>query len=150
MFRMRSRPSQLLLVAVVFCPGFALAGMDELTLEHDVRPILKEHCFHCHGEGDKLKGGVDLRLRRFMERPTKDGDHVMVPGKPEESEMVKLVKEGEMPEKGKKLTREEIAIIEQWIAQGAKTASAPGARAGAKGVDHRRGTRILGLQTDAA
>ena len=99
-----------------------MAETPELTLEHDVRPILKEHCFHCHGEGDKLKGGVDLRLRRFMEIPTKDGDHVMVPGKPEESEMVTLVKEGEMPEKGKKLTAAEIATLEQWIAQGAKTA----------------------------
>jgi len=119
---MRPRSSQLLLLAAFFVPGFALAETHELTLEQDVRPILKEHCFHCHGEGDKLKGGVDLRLRRFMEIPTKDGDHVMVPGKPEESEMVKLVKEGEMPEKGKKLTAAEIATLEQWIAQGAKTA----------------------------
>src|SRR5947209_1238944 len=119
---MRPYPSQILLFAAILIPSFALAESPELTLEHDVRPILKEHCFHCHGEGDKLKGGVDLRLRRFMEIPTKDGDHVMVPGKPEESEMVKLVKEGEMPEKGKKLTSKEIATLEQWIAQGAKTA----------------------------
>src|SRR6266568_1705894 len=107
--------------------GFALLGAlrleaAELTFERDVRPILKEHCFHCHGEGEKLKGGVDLRLRRFMEKPTKDGDHVLVPGKPEESEMLRLVKEGEMPEKGKKLTAAEIATLELWIAQGAKTA----------------------------
>jgi len=119
---MRPHPSQILLLATILVPGFAVAEARELTLEHDVRPILKEHCFHCHGEGDKLKGGVDLRLRRFMEIPTKDGDHVMVPGKPEESEMVKLVKEGEMPAKGKKLTAAEIATLEQWIAQGAKTA----------------------------
>jgi len=93
-----------------------------LTLERDVRPILKQHCFHCHGEGEKLKGGVDLRLRRFMERPTEDGSHVLVPGHPEQSEMLTLIREGEMPAKGKKLPPEKIAIIEQWIAQGAKTA----------------------------
>ena len=119
---MRLYPSLFLFLTASFTPGFAFAETRELTLEHDVRPILKEHCFHCHGEGDKLKGGVDLRLRRFMEKPTKDGDKVMVPGKPEESEMIKLVKEGEMPEKGKKLTPKEIAILEQWIAQGARTA----------------------------
>lgn len=119
---MRLTPSPFLLLAAVFVPGLALAESRELTLEHDVRPILKEHCFHCHGEGEKLKGGVDLRLRRFMEKPTKDGDHVLIPGKPEESEMLRLVKEGEMPEKGKKLTPAEIATIEQWIAQGAKIA----------------------------
>src|ERR1700759_3060289 len=118
---MRLHPSPFLLLAALLAPGLALAETHELTLEHDVRPILKEHCFHCHGEGDKLKGGVDLRLRRFMEKPTDGGDHVMVPGKPEESEMLRLVKDGDMPEKGKKLTAQEIAILEQWIAQGAKT-----------------------------
>jgi hypothetical protein len=119
---MRLHPNPFLFLAAVFLPGLSLAEPRELTLEHDVRPILKEHCFHCHGEGEKLKGGVDLRLRRFMEKPTKDGDHVLIPGKPEESEMLRLVKEGEMPEKGKKLTAAEIATIEQWIAQGARTA----------------------------
>ena len=113
---------QFFLLAATLAPGFGYAETRELTLERDVRPILKEHCFLCHGEGEKLKGGVDLRLRRFMEKPTKDGDHVMVPGKPEESEMIRLVREGEMPEKGKKLTPAEIATLEQWIQQGAKTA----------------------------
>jgi len=118
---MHLRTHQFLVLAALLAPGFGYAGPRELTLERDVRPILKEHCFQCHGEGEKLKGGVDLRLRRFMEKTTKDGDHVMVPGKPEESEMVELVREGEMPEKGKKLTPAEIATIEQWIQQGAKT-----------------------------
>src|SRR3954462_11305222 len=101
--------------------GSGVAQAAPLTLERDVRPILKQHCFHCHGEGEKLKGGVDLRLRRFMEVPTKDGDHVLVPGKPEESEMLKLVRDGDMPAKGKRLTAGEVATIEMWIAQGAKT-----------------------------
>ena len=29
------------------------------TFEKDIRPILKAHCFECHGEGEKLKGGLD-------------------------------------------------------------------------------------------
>ena len=36
------------------------------TFEKDIRPILKAHCFECHGEGEKLKGGLALRLRRLM------------------------------------------------------------------------------------
>jgi hypothetical protein len=87
-----------------------------------VRPILKEHCFRCHGEGEKLKGGVDLRLRRFMEKLSKDGDRIMVPGKPDEIEMVSQIRDGDMPPKSKKLADDEIAKIAQWIAQGAKTA----------------------------
>ena len=34
----------------------------EVSFEKDVRPILKAHCTHCHGEEEKPKGGVDLRL----------------------------------------------------------------------------------------
>ncbi len=99
------------------------AAAAELTFERDVRPILKTHCFQCHGEGEKPKGGVDLRLRRLMGK-TKDGDPVLVPGDAAKSELVLVLKHGEMPEKGKPLTPEQIAVIEQWVAQGAKTARA--------------------------
>jgi cytochrome c553 len=92
----------------------------EVTFEHDVRPILKAHCTNCHGEEETPKGGVDLRLRRFMDKPLKEGGHVVVPGKPDDSELVLLVREGEMPKKGKKLTPEQISILERWVAQGAK------------------------------
>jgi len=108
--------------ASLLAGGHGLAGERELTFERDVRPILKHHCFHCHGEGDKLKGGVDLRLRRFMEKPSEEGSRVMVPGHPDQSEMIKLIREGEMPAKGKRVPAAELAILEQWIAQGAKTA----------------------------
>src|SRR5687767_4166618 len=111
-----------ILLAASLAVGTLRADSPALTFERDVRPILKQHCFQCHGEGEKLKGGVDLRLRRFMDKPTESGAAVIVPGRPEESEMIKLVREGEMPEKGKKLPAKEIAILEQWIAQGAKTA----------------------------
>jgi mono/diheme cytochrome c family protein len=100
----------------------ARAATSELTFERDVRPILKQHCFQCHGEGEKPKGGVDLRLRRFMLKPGKDGDTVLSPGKPTESELVQVLIHGEMPEKGKPLKPEQIALIQQWVAQGAKTA----------------------------
>jgi len=91
------------------------------TFEKDIRPILKAHCFDCHGEGDKLNGGLDLRLRRLMLKGGDDGP-VIVPGKPERSLLFKLVHSGEMPKRDKKLTREQVALIKQWIATGAKTA----------------------------
>ena len=94
----------------------------ELTFEKDVRPILKAHCTHCHGEEEKPKGGVDLRLRRFMDKELDGGLRVLVPGQPDKSEMVLLIREGEMPKKGKKVSEAELAILERWIAQGAKTA----------------------------
>jgi cytochrome c553 len=86
-----------------------------LTFEKDVRPILKTHCTHCHGEEEKPKGKLDLRLRRFM-------DKVVVAGDPAKSKLVEMIRSGEMPEKGKPLAEAELAVIERWIAQGAKTA----------------------------
>ena len=105
---------------------FVLAGLPSFSapaplFEKDVRPILKAHCFDCHGEGEKLKGGVDLRLRRLMLQGGDNGS-VITPGKPERSLLFKMVETGEMPKRDKKLTREQVAVIKQWIASGAKTA----------------------------
>jgi mono/diheme cytochrome c family protein len=91
------------------------------VFEKDIRPVLKAHCFDCHGEGEKLKGGLDLRLRRSMLQGGDDGP-VIVPGKPDRSLLFKMVQSGEMPKREKKLTREQVALIKGWIAGGAKTA----------------------------
>ncbi len=61
--------------------------------------------------------------------------------------MLKLVREGEMPQRAKPLKPEEIATLEHWIKQGAKTI-APGTGDCAEGVDHRGGARILGVSAD--
>jgi hypothetical protein len=93
------------------------------SFERDVRPILKARCFPCHGEGQKTEGGLDVRLRRFL---VKGGDYgpAIVPGKPEQSYLLDRVKAGEMPpdEDAEELSTEDIALIERWIAAGAKTA----------------------------
>jgi hypothetical protein len=111
-------------LAVLFCAGSLRgASAGALTFEGQVRPILKAHCFHCHGEGEELKGKVDLRLRRFLAETVKENGRVMTPGMPEESLMLKLIRAGEMPKGEKKLTAAEISIIENWIAAGAPTLS---------------------------
>ncbi len=100
-----------------------LGPQQPLTFERHIRPIFKHHCVHCHGEGEKLKAGLDVRLRRFLVEPHGDGaDFAIVPGKPEASELLRLVREGEMPPKGKKLTPQEVRLLEDWIKQGALTA----------------------------
>jgi hypothetical protein len=108
------------LTPAVFLCSLAVTthGADALlTFEKDVRPIVKAHCTHCHGEEEKPEGGVDLRLRRFM-------DEIVVAGQPEKSQLVEVIRSGEMPEKGKPLTEAQLNVIEKWIAQGAKTAKA--------------------------
>jgi hypothetical protein len=75
------------IVTYVGCAVPVPAGT-EITFEGQVRPILKAHCFHCHGEGEKLNGGVDLRLRRFMAEKKTDEGLVLDPGKTSSSLML--------------------------------------------------------------
>lgn len=92
-----------------------------LNFETHVRPILKANCFECHGEGKKLKGGLDLRLRHYLAKGGKSGS-ALLPGKPGDSVLVQRIRSQEMPPGKKKLTKDEVALIERWIAEGAPTA----------------------------
>jgi WD40 repeat protein len=90
---------------------------------NDVAPILKENCFACH-DVKKRKGKLDMStFARFR----KGGDHEdpIVPGKPDESLILDLTtstQAGRMPPKeaGDALPKEKVAVIEQWIREGAK------------------------------
>ena len=37
-----------------------------ILFEKDIRPILKAHCFHCHGEDGRERGELDVRLVRLL------------------------------------------------------------------------------------
>ena len=124
----RLRPGALLLwvcgLAVGALPSSLAASAIQgsaLTFEKEIRPILKANCFDCHGEGEKPKGGLDLRLRRWMLRGGESGAAI-VPGNAKKSHLIELVRSGEMPKREKKLTSLEIATLEAWISAGAKTA----------------------------
>jgi mono/diheme cytochrome c family protein len=85
----------------------------------DVRPIFQAYCTECHGEAEKPKGGLDLRLKRFALKGGKNGP-ALVEGKPDESLLLDRVKSGEMPPGKKKLSAAEIDTLRKWIAGGAK------------------------------
>jgi hypothetical protein len=91
-----------------------------LTFEQHIRPILKAHCFDCHGEGDKLRGGLDLRLKRFIERGGESGP-ALVPGRPEASHIFEMVSSGKMPKRDRKPSAQEIDVLKRWIETGART-----------------------------
>ncbi|MCD0462398.1 PSD1 and planctomycete cytochrome C domain-containing protein [Roseiconus lacunae] len=89
---------------------------EPLDFGRDVRPILSDHCFACHGPDEHDRRG-GLRLDQA------DGvDSVIEAGHPEESELVRrLYSEDElMPpqEYGKPLSKEQKAILERWISEG--------------------------------
>ncbi|MCA9266993.1 MAG: hypothetical protein KDA41_00905, partial [Planctomycetales bacterium] len=115
---LHTRTPLLAAVAACFCAG-VLSG-EEITYEKHVRPILKTHCFHCHGEGAELQGELDLRLRRLIAQGGESGAAI-VAGDPQASLLLRRVRSGEMPPEDVKLrpTNDEIAVIERWIAAGA-------------------------------
>lgn len=92
----------------------------ELTYERDVRPILKTHCFHCHGEGGERRGGLDLRLRRLIAEGGQSGE-VIVPGAAEGSLLLQRLRDGDMPPEDAAVrpSEAEIETIAAWIAGGA-------------------------------
>jgi hypothetical protein len=103
----------------VFAVGQAASA--RVAFEKDVRPILREHCLDCHGAETEVKGGLDLRLRRFMVRGGKHGPAI-APGDPEGSLLLQRVRDGEMPPSGKPVPAGQADILERWIQQGAPTA----------------------------
>jgi len=104
---------------------FPLAALplsaEELVFETDVRPIFKEACFHCHGEGGEKEGELDLRLVRLMKEGGESGP-VLVPGAPDRSLLWEKLAGNEMPKGEKKLSSDRKAVVRRWIEQGAKTA----------------------------
>lgn len=98
----------------------AVAGV---VFERDVRPILKAHCFDCHGEAGVMEGGLDLRLRRLIAKGGESGAAIKE-GHPEESLLYQKVQSGEMPKRDKKLDAQQIEVLRQWILDGAVTARA--------------------------
>lgn len=97
--------------------------LDAVSFEHDVRPILKANCLHCHGEGEVLEGGLDLRLRKFIVKGGESGPAV-VAGRADESSLVQRIVDGDMPPGDVKLTLQEQETLRRWVDSGATTLGA--------------------------
>jgi mono/diheme cytochrome c family protein len=86
----------------------------------DIQPIIEVSCTQCHARG-KDKGGLSMETRAAF---LKGGDSgaVVVPGKSAESYVIETISglnpDNVMPQKGKKLTREQVALFRAWIDQG--------------------------------
>lgn len=95
-------------------------GSPPIHFETEIRPILKAHCWHCHGEEGELKGSLDTRLSRFLLEGGDTGPAV-VPGKHADSPLYQRIAAGEMPPGKKKLPPQELEKIARWIDGGALT-----------------------------
>ena len=90
-----------------------------IEFDRDIRPILSDKCIYCHGP-DEQHREADLRLDL-----QEDAFHVIVPGKPEQSELVARIRSKNddiMPpiDSHKELSSAEIQLFTDWIQQGAE------------------------------
>ncbi len=113
-----------LLVAGLAGPAFADTKID---FNRDIRPIISNKCFACHGpDAKKVKGDLRLDLRDRATRVGDDGRGPVVPGKPEMSDLVRRIfaadksKRMPPPSSNKTLTEAEKQTLKTWIAQGAE------------------------------
>jgi hypothetical protein len=123
----RIPPSWRFTLLLLLGVGRGLAAPSEVRFNRDVRPILSNHCFACHGPDEKKREAklrLDERENAITER---DGVRAIVPGRPDESELLVRIlthdpDEVMPPPKSKKpaVTPEQVAILRKWIEQGAK------------------------------
>ncbi len=93
-----------------------------VDFEKEVRPVLEKSCISCHGP-EKQKGGYRLDLRDAALTGGDDHAPNIVPGHSDKSPLIAFVSGIDenmiMPNKGDRLTREEIGLLRAWIDQGA-------------------------------
>ena len=105
----------------------SLSGLaaEDIRFNRDIRPILSENCFYCHGQDPKHReAGLRLDVRDDAIKAN-EGVTAIVPGKPEQSEILKRLLSHDAdeqmppPESNRKVTPAQIELIRRWIAQGA-------------------------------
>ncbi len=102
-----------------------------VDFNRDIRPILSDNCFVCHGPDEaNRKGGLRLDRREQAIRAAESGDIAIVPGQPAASHLISRVistdPERVMPPPSSRkgsLSKDQIKLLNLWIAQGAEFTS---------------------------
>lgn len=115
-----SRSAVFLLLATAVCP--AIFAQDSIEYNRDIRPILNDACFACHGPDSASRKG-ELRLD-VRDAALEKG--AIEPGKPDSSEMIRRLLSDDPeevmppPELKKTLTAEQKQLLAKWIEDGAE------------------------------
>jgi len=107
--------------ALAAARGLAVDPVDPTAVqffEKEIRPLLAERCWKCHGEG-KQQGGLRLDIHANLIAGGESGPTV-IPGQPDDSPLIQAVRHEsfEMPPDGK-LTDKQIAALVKWVETGA-------------------------------
>ena len=127
------RPVSALLLVIIGIASYGSAATSaespssgSLTFNRDIRPILSDHCFACHGtDAKKRKAGLRLDLAEGALKPNKDGLPALKPGDPAGSGLWQRIVSTDAdevmppPDSHKDLSPEQKATLRRWIEQGA-------------------------------
>ena len=127
---MSRKQSQVRLVCVI--AGLASAAVadhqlhaNDVSFSRDIQPILARRCFACHGPAEQ-EAGLGLHDRSLSTAESESGVLAIVPGRPEASALIQRVSSRDaatrMPPEGQPLRDDEIALLKDWIADGAEYA----------------------------
>ena len=105
----------------------AAEKIEKVDFQRQIRPLLADKCFACHGrDAEHREGGLRLDERDAALKGGDSGEKAIVPGQPDKSELVRRIfasdpDERMPPAKSKKeLTAAEKDLLSRWIAEGAE------------------------------
>ena len=105
----------------------AVQAEEPLSFNRDIRPILSEHCFQCHGpDAQQQQGGLRIDKREAAVEPADSGKIAIVPNDPTTSELIARITSADAdlqmppPSTGKPLSEAQVQSLRRWIEQGAK------------------------------
>src|SRR5207247_1473222 len=114
------------LFAIAFAAAAGRAADPPIDFARDVRPILSDNCYFCHGPDEKARKAklrFDTKEGAFRVR---DGEAVIVPGKSAESELIRRITAEDADERmpplkaNRHLTAKQIDTLKRWVDDGAK------------------------------
>jgi len=116
-----------LALAIVLASGLSAATTGRVDFNRDIRPMLSDNCYACHGPDDKERK-AKLRFDHKEEAllPAKSGDRAIVPGDIARSKLLERINTQDPdelmppPKTGKKLSAAQRELFRRWIAEGAK------------------------------
>jgi hypothetical protein len=117
---------RILPAVILFALAPSLFAERPVSFNRDIRPIMSDTCFHCHGfDGKSREAGLRLDLRDAALKKTENDVIPIVPGKPDESEIITRIfstdKDEIMPppKAHKELTPAQKETVKRWVAEGA-------------------------------
>ncbi len=113
---------RILAASCVACCLAIGVNAEEIEFRRDIAPILEARCWDCHGEDEQVSG-LRLDLRANMLRGGDSGLSALVPGRPDKSYLIDVVKhldaDLKMPPDEDRIPATEIELLSRWIREGA-------------------------------